>query len=235
MFKSFQTLSPEVKTQIGLLVDIWRGHLKDALTGVYLHGSLAQESFVEGTSDIDVLIVTGRKIPREERLAIAKNVIDIDKKPSPLEMSAIYVNDLNPWTYPTLCQFHYSDSWTERYQQMLSGEQKENFIADTDFDDHDIASYVRLTNQCGICVCGKSIKDVFPDVPEPDFWDSISREIDEYDFNADHPKHFDSSILPLLGRILSYKHEKRILSKCEAALWLKDYLINEIKRGDELQ
>ena len=230
MFKNIQTVSPEQKAQISRLVDIWREHLKDALVGVYLHGSLAQESFVEGTSDVDVLIVTERKIPREERLSIAKSVIAIDKKPSPLEMSAICIDNLIPWSYPTFCQFHYSDTWTERYKQMLSGELKENFIVDTDFDDHDVASYVRLTNQCGICIYGRSITDVFPEVPEPDFWDSISREIDEYTFSADHPKHFDGSVLPLLGRILSYKRENRILSKYDAALWLKDYLVAEIKR-----
>jgi streptomycin 3"-adenylyltransferase len=230
MFQSFQTLSPEAKEQISRMAGIWRAHLGEALTGIYLHGSLALESFVEGSSDVDILIVTERKIPREERLLIAKDIIDIDREPSPLEMSALYINDLSPWRYPTFCQFHYSDTWTQRYQQMIRGELKENFIVDTDFDDHDIACHVQLTNQCGVCVYGKPISEVFPQVPEPDFWDSISRDIEDYDFGAVHPKRLDSGLFPLLGRILSYKREKRILSKAESVLWLKDYLVNEIKR-----
>ena len=221
MFQSFQTLSPEAKEQISRMADIWLKHLGEALTGIYLHGSLALESFAEGSSDVDILIVTERKIPREERLSIAKDIIDIDKKPSPLEMSAIYINDLSPWRYPTFCQFHYSDTWIERYEQMIRGELKENFIVDIDFDDHDIACHVQLTNQCGLCVYGKPISEVFPTVPESDFWDSISREVDEYDFNAYHPRYFASNIL-ILGRVLSYKAQKRILSKYDSAMWTKE-------------
>ncbi|MDR0326433.1 MAG: DUF4111 domain-containing protein [Oscillospiraceae bacterium] len=228
MFRTYQTLSPEAKGQIERMAEIWREHLGEALTGVYLHGSLAQECFVEGTSDVDVLIVTDRRIPREERLSIAQSVIAIDKKPSPLEMSAIYANDLKPWVYPPPCQFHYSDFWTERYQQMICGEMKENFLIDTDFEDPDVASYIHLINQCGICIDGKPIEDVFPTVPETDFWCGISNDIDDYDFNASHPRYFASNIL-ILARILSYKIEKRILSKHESALWAKGYLPERFK------
>ena len=51
-----------------------------------------------------------------------------------------------------------------------------------------------------------------------DFWSSISAEIDDYDFNAYNDRYFVSNIL-ILGRILSYKMEKVILSKYEGGLW----------------
>lgn len=222
-FKNYDTVSPEIKEQIEKVCEIWQNHLGDALTGIYIHGSMALNCFVEETSDIDILIVTGRKLPREERLAIAEEIIDIDRKPCPLEMSAIWTGDLNPWKYPTPCQFHYSDFWTERYRGLLSGELQENFIVDSDFEDSDIACHVKLTVQCGICVCGKPILEVFPEVPEADFWDSISDGFEEYDFNAYEPRYFTSNIL-ILGRILSYRKEKRILSKYDAAFWTRDYL-----------
>ncbi|MCL1807668.1 MAG: DUF4111 domain-containing protein [Oscillospiraceae bacterium] len=57
MFQSFQTLSPEAKEQISRMADIWLKHLGEALTGIYLHGSLALESFAEGSSDVDILIL----------------------------------------------------------------------------------------------------------------------------------------------------------------------------------
>ena len=217
-FKSYDALSSEASFQIKGVVDIWHDYLKNTLVGVYLHGSIALGYFSEGTSDIDILIVTNRRIPGDERLSIAEKIIALDGKPSPLEMSAIYEKDLKPWKYPPACQFHYSDAWTERYKQLLNGRIKENFLVDTDFTDKDIACHVHLTNQCGICAYGKPIGEVFPAVPENDFWDSISAEVTQYDFHAYHPRFFASNILTL-GRILSYKCKKRILSKYEAASW----------------
>lgn len=222
-FKSYQTLSPAVKAQISRVAGVWSARLGDFLIGVYLHGSIALGRFAEENSDIDILIVSGRRIKREERLAIAREMMEIDGQPSPLEMSAIFCGDLMPWKYPTPCQFHYSDFWTERYRMMLSGELKESPIIDEDFEDPDIACHVRLTLQCGICIYGKTIKDVFPTVPEQDFWQSISGGVDEYDFHAYEPRYYTSNILTL-GRILSYKKEQRILSKYDGGVWTLNHV-----------
>jgi len=227
-FKSYITLSPEVRAQIDRITDIWRTHLRDALIGVYLHGSIALESFVEGLSDIDVLIVTARKIPREERLSIARELIKIEGKPSPLEMSAVYVGNLVPWQHPTRCQFHYSFSWTERYEQFLSGEVQESFIIDEDFADSDIACHARLTRERGICVYGKPIEEVIPAVSEADFWASIYAEVEDFDFHAYEPRFFPCNIISL-GRVLSYKREKRILSKYESALWTIEHIPQRLR------
>ncbi len=226
-FKNYETLSASVKEQINKMANIWVDSLGDSLIGIYLHGSIALNCFVEGSSDIDILIVSDRKISRDERLAIAKRIIEIDYKPSPLEMSAIWINDLKPWKYPTPCQFHYSDYWTEKYNKMLSGEIKESFIIDEDFTDEDIACHVNLINQSGICIYGKEVKDVFPLVPEKDFWNSISSDI-EMDFNALNPRYFVSNILSL-GRVLSYKYEKKILSKYDAGIWTLNHVPERFK------
>lgn len=222
-FKSFETLSWKAKKQIKDMSNIWQRHLKDSLIGIYIHGSLAFKCFIEDVSDVDILIICGRRIMRNERLSIARDIIVIDCKPSNLEMSAIWINDLKPWKFPTPCQFHYSDYWTDHYKKILSGKIKESFIIDEDFCDEDIACHVHLTNQSDICVYGKPIKDVFPTVPEKDFWQSISTGINEYDFHAYNSKYFVSNIL-ILGRILSYKKEKQILSKYEGGIWMLNYV-----------
>lgn len=222
-FKNYETVSNEVKKQIQCVKEIWEKHLENELIGVYLHGSMCLNCFKESTSDIDLLIITNRKIDRLERLEIARDIIEIDGKPCQVEMSAVYIGDLIPWHHPVKCQFHYSDFWTERYQKTLSGELKENYVVDNDFEDADITSYIKLINQCGVCLCGKSIKDVFPEIPNEDFWSSISAEIDDYDFNAYNDRYFVSNIL-ILGRILSYKIERVILSKYEGGLWTADYV-----------
>ena len=222
-FQNDKTLSVEVKEQIRQVRDVWLKCMEEAVTGVYLHGSIALNCFVEGVSDIDLLILCDRRIDREERLCIAKNIIEIDGKPSPLEMSAVWINDLKPWKYPTPCQFHYSDTWTEHYRNLLNGSIKESFLVDEDFCDADIACHAHLTNQSGICVYGKPVKEAFPIVPEEDFWSSISNDVDEYDFKAYDPRYFASNIL-ILGRILSYKKEKRILSKYDGGIWVRNYV-----------
>lgn len=222
-FKNYKTLPPDVKEQIRNVTDTWLKCIGKSVIGIYLHGSIVLNCFVEGVSDIDILIVCDRRISRDERLLLSKNLIKIDCTKSPLEMSAIALNDLNPWKYPTPCQFHYSDYWTEHYKNLLNGSIKESFIVDDDFCDPDIASYIHLINQSGICIYGRPIKDIFPAIPEKDFWSSISNDIAEYDFHTYNPRYFASNIL-ILGRILSYKKEKRILSKYEGGLWTLDYV-----------
>lgn len=222
-FKNYKTLSQDVKEQISKVRDIWLNCLGESVIGIYIHGSIALDCFMDDVSDIDLLILCDRRINREERLLISKYIMNIDGKPSHLEMSAIWINDLNPWKYPTPCQFHYSDTWTEHYKRLLNGDIKESFIVDEDFCDADIACHVHLTNQSGICIFGRPIREVFSVVPEDDFWNSISNDINEYKFEAYHERYFASNIL-ILGRILSYKKEKRILSKYDGGIWARGYV-----------
>ena len=56
---------------------------------------------------------------------------------------------------------------------------------------------------------------------------------DEYDFHAYNPRYFASNVL-ILGRILSVKKERRILSKYESGLWMIDYVPEELKYLPEL-
>lgn len=222
-FKNYKTLPSDVKEQISNVTDTWLKCIGESVIGIYLHGSIALNCFVEGVSDIDILIICDRQLSRDERLFISKNIIEIDCKPSHLEMSTVWINDLNSWKYPTPCQFHYSDTWAEHYRNLLNGNIKDSFIVDEDFCDADIACHAHLTNQSGICIYGMPIKEVFPVIPETDFWNSISSNITEYDFQAYNPRYFSSNVL-ILGRILSYKKEKRILSKYEGGLWTLDYV-----------
>ena len=227
-FKNYDTISLNVKEQIRNVTDTWLKCIGESVIGIYLHGSIVLNCFVEGVSDIDILIVCDRRISREERILISKDITEIDCKPSHLEMSAVWINDLNPWKYPTPCQYHYSDSWTEHYKNLLNGNIKESFIVDEDFCDPDIASYIHLINQSGICIYGRPINEVFPIIPEKDFWDAISNDINTYDFHAYNPRYFASNIL-ILGRILSYKMEKRILSKYESGIWALHYVPERFK------
>lgn len=224
----YYDLPDEIQDQIGKTVSIWRNHMQDELTGVYLHGSIALNAFNPDSGDIDLLIVVKNPIPVEKRIEIAKDIIAIDNTPRPLEMSAVTENDAGKWKNPGKCVFHYSDFWTERYLERFGNPEKELYVTDYDFPDADVTSYIRLIRQCGIVLCGKDINDVFAEVSDEDFWNAISSETDDYDFHSLNPKYMTSNIL-ILGRILSFKVCGRILSKYEAGMWMKEYLPDKLK------
>ena len=221
--ETWDTISDRVRAQLGRVTEIWKQALGEALVGVYLHGSLVLGAFREGVSDLDLLVVCRERLPREKRLEIVQKIMEADGKPCPLELSAICLSDLHPWRHPVRCQFHYSDFWTARYREMLSGKIGAHFLLDEDFEDPDITCHVKLTRQSGICLYGEAIDTVFPPVPEVDFWQSISADVHDYDFNAYEPRYFASNIL-ILGRVLSYKVEHRILSKYEAGVWTAEHV-----------
>lgn len=221
--ENYDTISKRVHAQLDRVTEIWKQALGEDLIGVYIHGSLALGAFREGVSDLDLLIVCRERLTREKRLALAEKIMEADQRPCPLELSAIRLADLEPWRHPTRCQFHYSDFWTARYRRMLSGEIGGHFLLDTDFEDPDIACHVKLTRQSGVRLYGEAIDAVFPPVPEADFWQSIAADVQDYDFHAYEPRYFASNIL-ILGRVLSYKIERRILSKYEAGVWTASHV-----------
>ena len=223
----YNDLPEEISNQIDKVVNIWKKHLKDELVGVYLHGSIALNAFNPKSGDIDILVVVNKSLDIPTKLSIAKTIIEIDKKPCPLEMSAILLSDAKEWKTPGNCVFHYSDFWTEKYQEKLTNPKAECYVVDHEFPDADVTSYIKLINQSGIVLYGKEISNVFGNISDDDFWAAISADIDDYDFHAYNPRYFASNVL-ILGRILSFKKEKKILSKYEGGLWMIENVPKEL-------
>lgn len=217
-----------IREQIDKVIDVWRLHMGNALTGVYLHGSIALNAFNPDSGDIDLLIVVRESLSAEKRLAIAKDIIALDYSPRPIEMSAITETDARAWKNPGNCVFHYSDFWAERYKARFADPKKEVYIVDHDFPDADVTSYIRLLHQCGVVLYGKPIPEVFAEVSDEDFWQAITADVDDYDFHHYEPRYLTSNIL-ILGRILSFKVCHRILSKYEAGQWMEDYVPDTLK------
>ena len=74
---------------------------------------------------------------------------------------------------------------------------------------------------------------MFADVSDEDFWSAISADIDDYDFHNYDARYLASNVL-ILGRILSFKKEKRILSKYEGGLWMIKNVPEDLKFLPEL-
>ena len=107
LFQSYNTISLAVHAQLDSVLRLWQRRLGPDLLAVYLHGSLSLGRFQEENGDLDLLVLTARKLPREERLSLARDLLDLDQRPCPLELSALYIEDLRPWRHPAPCQFHY--------------------------------------------------------------------------------------------------------------------------------
>lgn len=196
--------------------------------GVYLHGSIVLDAFNPDSGDIDILVVVKESIETEKKLQIAKDIIEIDSCPRPLEMSAIKLVDARNWKDDGNCVFHYSDFWTEKYKNRFNNPNEEVFVVDHEFPDADVTSYIKLINQSGIVLYGEKIENVFCDISDEDFFRAISFEAEEFDFHNYNERYFASNIL-ILGRILSFKVTKKILSKYDAGKWLIDYVPTELK------
>ena len=85
------------------------------LVGVYLHGSLAMGCFNSHASDIDVLVITQRRVGRQ-KLRLASLALATSLKPRPIEVTTFSKRDLNPWRYPTPFDFHFSEDWRTAYE-----------------------------------------------------------------------------------------------------------------------
>ena len=224
----FRDLPNEILNQINKVVNIWKKHLGDELIGVYLHGSIALDAFNPDSGDIDILVVVKDSIDIQVKLEIARDIIGLDKKPCPLEMSAVKLSDARNWKTPGNCVFHYSDFWTEKYVERFSNPDADVYVVDHEFPDADVTSYIKLLKQCGIVLYGREIQKVFADISDEDFWVAISADIDDYDFHDYDARYFSSNVL-ILGRILSFKKERRILSKYDGGIWMIDHVPEDLK------
>ncbi len=224
----YKDLPADIAGQIAEAVEIWKKHMGDELVGVYLHGSISLHAFFPDSGDIDLLVVVRDSIAACKKLDIAREIIAIDGKPRPLEMSAVRLEDARNWVDHGNCVFHYSDFWTEKYRKRFTDPNEEVYVVDHEFPDADVTSYIRLIKERGIVLFGQAIDEVFSDISDEDFWNAISSGIDDYRFDNYNERYLASNVL-ILGRILSFKQEKRILSKYEAGLWMIGCVPSELK------
>ena len=224
----YDALPADIKNQITNVVNVWKAHLENNLVGVYLHGSIVLNAFHPNSGDIDILVVVKDTLDASQKLSIAKDIIALDGAPRPVEVSAIKLEDARRWKNPGNCVFHYSDFWREKYLARFRDPASKVYVVDREFPDADVTSYIKLINQSGIVLYGQKIRDVFADISDEDFWSSISSNIEEYDFHAYNPRYFASNIL-ILGRILSFKKETRILSKYDAGLWMMQNVPEDLR------
>ncbi len=185
------------------------------LVGIYLHGSLAMGCFNPAASDLDLLVVSQTKIPPAAVPPILHALLEISRKPIPVEASFLNRQDLTPWRHPALYDLHYSEDWREDVSRQLEEDtwvEKYGLVK----RDTDLAAHITITQKFGFCLWGEPIHAVFPNVPAADFADSILSDVEWIgDRAVSHPVY---TVLNLC-RVYAFMQSGLVCSKADGARW----------------
>ena len=207
-----------VHEQVHRLLDGLRAVLADNLSGVYLHGSLAMRCFNPGRSDVDLLATTHRVTPVEIKRDLAALLLDVSRRPSPVEISCLRHADMLPWRYPTPFDFHYSETWRDATARALADGGWRDWNAVRRCDE-DLAAHIAVTRRRGVCLYGSPIAEVFPAVPRQDFLASVLGDVLSAEFGLDSVMKNPVYVVLNACRTLSYLRTGKILSKDEGGVW----------------
>lgn len=195
--------------------------LKDNLTGIYLHGSAVMGCFNPQKSDLDLLIVVDHSLPDPVKKEYMDMVIELNSL-SPakgIEMSIVLREVCKPFVYPTPFELHFSVRHLEWYKK-----DPDDYVRKMKGTDKDLAAHFMIINKRGRCLYGAPIEEVFSEVPDRDYMDSIWGDIE----GAAEEITENTMYLTLnLARVLAYKEEGLVLSKKEGGEWALEHLSEE--------
>ena len=102
--------------QLDAVVRLCRGVLGEAVIGAYLYGS-AVTSGLRRDSDLDVLVVSSRRMTAPERRALVDGLLPISRAQDDhqdkrhLEVTFVARPDITPWHSPPPMELQYGDWW----------------------------------------------------------------------------------------------------------------------------
>jgi len=202
--------SRTIKGKIYYFTEYCIDKLKNNLVGIYLHGSLAMGCFNPDLSDIDILIVVKKDFSFMKKRELIDFILKLSgtKDKNDFEISLILEDHAKNFIYPTPYILHYSRKYKDMY---LSNT---NFVCSNGVD-FDLAAHITVINSRGICLAGKPIEKVFGNIPESNYVDSITRDVED-----------------AKEKILSYPIYY-ILNLCRVLYYLKEGIISSKKEGGE--
>ncbi len=187
--------------------------IRNDLTGVYLHGSLAMNCFNPAKSDIDILVVIDHEMEDTVKMSFMNKVIELNEKANTkgLEISIIQRVYCKPFVYPTPFELHFSASHLKWFKDDPNG-----YIKYMKGEDKDLAAHITIINTYGNVLFGEDITNVFGQVRYEDYIDSIWFDIkNAKEEITDNPIY----IILNLCRVLAYHQERMVLSKEQGGKW----------------
>ena len=188
------------------------------LSGVYLHGSAAMGCMNPAKSDLDLITVVEHPPDDAGKRAYMEMVTGLnalfhgkDARHSGIEMSVVRRDVCKPFIYPTPFELHFSAGHLEWYRR-----DPEDYIRKMKGTDKDLAAHFTILRSRGKCLSGLPVGEVFGEVPEADYLDSILEDIagarEEIGGNTMY-------VTLNLARVLAFVTEKAVLSKKEGGEW----------------
>jgi predicted nucleotidyltransferase len=212
---TWATCSKVIQSEVNTLRTELQRLLDQNLLGMYLHGSLALGGFQPDRSDIDVIVVAVQRLDLDTKRRCIELLLRISRMPCPLDIRFLVEQDLFPYQQPLLCELHYSETWRENYQQELRTDAWKHWN-DSAQRDPDLAVHLTILHRYGICLYGKAIAEVLPSVPERDFRDAITKDVQ---VAQDEPLYDPISYILNACRACAYLHDGAILSKDAGGVW----------------
>jgi len=183
------------------------------LTGVYLHGSLAMGCFNQKKSDIDLIVVVEGDLTDEQKWKFMEEVVALNElaPQKGIEMSVVERAYCREFLYPTPYELHFSPAHLDWFRRAPL-----EYIRGMKGTDKDLAAHFTIIRHYGIVLYGAEIEEVFSEVPEADYLDSILADVE----NARE----DILTAPMyvvlnLCRVLAFREEGLVLSKQKGGEW----------------
>jgi streptomycin 3"-adenylyltransferase len=201
----------QIKGLINNILKHYRETLGDNLIGFYLHGSLAMNCFNPVSSDVDFLAIVKQRLTIEKKKAIVDYLLrQYENLPvKDIEMSIVLERYLKNFVYPTPYELHYSNEW---YQQLKSGQA--DYVKQN--RDEDLAAHFVITRNRGICLFGKPIEEVFPEIPKESYIQSLLSDANWIcQYSEENPLY---TVLNLC-RTLAFQKGSKITSKKGGGEW----------------
>ena len=156
---------PRSRNQIVAVTEIVRDVLGDAAVAAYLYGS-AVIGGLRPNSDLDILVVSGRSLSGDERVAVIHQLLPISGSAAvggpvrSIELTVLARPALIPWRYPASIEFQYGD-WMRA--QLERGD-----VPEWPCSDPDVAVLIETARRGAMPLFGPPAAAVLDPVPHAD-------------------------------------------------------------------
>ena len=180
--------------------------LDDVLAGIYLHGSLALDSFHWATGDIDFLVVTSAPPSAAQKEELIRILLSLDPEAPAkgFEMSVVLRRYCGRFVFPTPYELHFSNM-----HKAAARADPAAYCARMHGVDADLAVHFALARQSGITLWGEAARNVFAPVPERAYLAGVLQDLEA----SVRTGPIDAYAILNLCRTLAYLQSGHIVSK----------------------
>jgi len=196
-----------------------------ALTGVYLHGSLAMGCFQPEKSDLDLLVVVREDISDAQKWDFMQEVVRLNESAPEkgIEVSVVQEKYCRNFVYPTPFELHFSTAHLDWFQR-----DPEDYVRNMKGTDKDLAAHFTITRTYGVVLYGAPILEAFGEVPREDYIDSIWYDVEGAEEDIlENPMY----VILNLCRVMAYLKEDLITSKKQGGEWMLERMEQEEKKS----